>query len=362
MKFAHFAHVWGKPGMTPAQRYAQLWRELQLCDELGYDYGFCVEHHFRPDESWMSAPNLYATAAGARTKRIRLGGMGYIVPLNNPLRLAEEIAVADQMLEGRLEVGLVPGITPFYFPPFRADYETRRERTLEFVGFLRSAYTDEAKFSFHGKHHDYDDVKLAVNPVQRPTPPLWIETRDTPTLKFCAENGINTGYFLVYPRHEAAPKYREYLKQWQAAGWPAKPNIAYSTVVYVDKTDRKALDTALADAGRAYQGFFPQVGTDEERRKHQLAHADLFVQRGEPGAAEIMKNLLDPDYLLSNDLILIGSPDTVAEKLKAYATEGMFNTFFGEYNFGALGEDDLMRSIRLFGEAVMPVLRDWQPY
>jgi hypothetical protein len=56
MKFAHFSHVWAQPGMTPHQRYEELWRELQLCDELGFDYGFCVEHHFRPDESWMSSP------------------------------------------------------------------------------------------------------------------------------------------------------------------------------------------------------------------------------------------------------------------------------------------------------------------
>jgi len=94
MKFAHFAHVWGKAGLTPAERYKQLWRELQLCDELGFDYGFCVEHHFRPEESWMSAPGLYSVAAGARTKRLRLGGMGHIVPLHHPLRLVEEIALA----------------------------------------------------------------------------------------------------------------------------------------------------------------------------------------------------------------------------------------------------------------------------
>ncbi len=133
MKFAHFAHVWGKKGMTPAQRYEQLWRELQLCDELGFDYGFCVEHHFSPDESWMSAPSLYTVGAGARTKRMRLGGMGHIVPLHQSLRLAEEIAIADQMLGGRLDIGLVPGITPRIFEPFGVDFENRREVTLEFV-------------------------------------------------------------------------------------------------------------------------------------------------------------------------------------------------------------------------------------
>ena len=86
MRFAHFAHVWGKPGMTPHQRYEQLWREIQLCDELEYDFAFSVEHHFTPGESWMSAPNMYVAAAGARTQRIKLGAMGHVVPLHNPLR------------------------------------------------------------------------------------------------------------------------------------------------------------------------------------------------------------------------------------------------------------------------------------
>jgi Luciferase-like monooxygenase len=108
MKFAHFSHIWAKPGMTPHQRYEELWRELQLCDELGFDFGFCVEHHFRPDESWMSSPSLYAVGAGARTRRLRVGPMGYIVPLYHPLRLAEEIAIVDQMLGGRMELGSFP--------------------------------------------------------------------------------------------------------------------------------------------------------------------------------------------------------------------------------------------------------------
>ncbi len=362
MKFAHFAHVWGKPGLTPAQRYHQLWRELELCDELGFDYGFCVEHHFRPDESWSSAPGLYAVGAGARTKRIRLGGMGHVVPLHHPLRLVEEIAVTDQMLDGRLEVGLVPGISPQNFPPFSADYKQRREITLEFVSFLRAAFTDAPSFSFEGKHHHFKNVKLAVNPVQRPHPPLWIETRDPATLEFCAREGINVGYFLVYPREEAAPRYRKYLEQWRAAGHKHKPHIAYSTVVYVDETDEKALSVALHDASQAYRGFFRDASSPEDLKAAQNEHAVMFDERGEPGAAEAMRNLLDPQWLLKNDRILIGSPETVAKKLKAYATEGVFDTFFGEFNFGNLAEDDLLRSIRLFGTEVIPRLKDFEPY
>ncbi len=361
MKFAHFAHVWGKPGMTPADRYEQLWRELALCDELGFDYGFCVEHHFRPDESWMSAPSLYAVAAGARTKNMRVGPMGYIVPLYNPLRLAEEIAVADQMLNGRLEVGLVPGINPAYFEPFGLSYDARKTPTLEYVAYLRAAYGETQPFSFNGDHHQTASATLAVQPVQQPHPPLWMQSRDPETLRFCAENGLNTGYFLVYPRDEAAPRYRKYLEDWKQAGWTRKPNIAYSTVIYVDETDQKALDVALQRASRAYEGFIPP-GPEETFMDRVAEFAGKFNERGEHGAAKIMANLFDPDYILENDLVFIGSPDTVAAKLKNAAESGLFNTFMGEFNFSDLPEDDLMRSIRLFGDSVIPALRDYEPF
>jgi alkanesulfonate monooxygenase SsuD/methylene tetrahydromethanopterin reductase-like flavin-dependent oxidoreductase (luciferase family) len=362
MKFAHFAHVWNKHGLTPADRYAQLWRELQLCDKLDFDYGFCVEHHFNPAESWMSAPNLYTVGAGARTKNIRLGGMGHVVPLHQPLRLAEEIAIADQMTGGRVDIGLVPGISPRVFEPFQVNFETRREVTLEYVAYLRAAFSDAPSFSFHGKHLHVDNAKLGVPPIQKPTPPLWIETRDIPTLEFCAREGINVGYFLIYPREDCAPRYRKYLEDWQKAGHKTKPNIAYSTVVYVDETDEKAVKTALADAAQAYRGFLPETDDPAQLKKFQQEHAQRYIERKEFGAADIALHLLDGEWLLAHDLMLIGSPDTVAKKLKKIASEGVFNTFFGEFNFGQLGEEDLMRSIRLFGTEVMPQLRGFEPF
>ncbi len=362
MRFAHFAHLWGKQGMTPGQRYEQLWRELQLADELGFDYGFSVEHHFTPQESWMSSPNLYVAAAGARTTRIRLGAMGHVAPLHQPLRLLEEVAITDQMTAGRVEVGLVPGIQKSYFDPFKIEYGNRREVTLEVARFMKSAFTSGPLINFDGRFIKCKDVQLSVQPLQRPHPPMWLETRDAPTLEFCAEQGLHTGYFLLFPRKSAQARYAPYREGWKRHGWPGTPNIAYSTVVYVDETDALARDKALADAGRAYKGFFSYSDDPGEIRARQLETAAYFRERNEPGSAEIILNLLDPHYLAENDLVLIGSPDTVARKLRAWAEEGSFNTFFGEFNFGAMPEADLMRSIRLFATEVIPQLRDFEPF
>ncbi len=362
MKFAHFSHIWNKPGMSPHQRYEQLWRELELCDALDFDYSFCVEHHFRPDESWMSSPSLYAVGAGAHTKRMRVGPMGYIVPLYHPLRLVEEIAIVDQMLGGRMELGLVPGISPDYFKPFGLDYSFRKSPTLEFVDYLRAAYGDQQPFSFHGEIHKTESAEISVQPFQRPHPPLWMMSRDPQTLEFCAKNGINPGYFLVYPRADAAPRYRAFLDDWKKAGWPRKPNIAYCTIIYVDESDDKALDVALKRAARAYEGFLAQPKPGESFEQRVREHAKRFIGRGEPGASEIMANLFDPDYLMKHELVFIGSPETVAAKIRKTAEVGLYNVCMGEFNFTDLPEDDLMRSIKLFGEQVIPALRDYEPF
>jgi alkanesulfonate monooxygenase SsuD/methylene tetrahydromethanopterin reductase-like flavin-dependent oxidoreductase (luciferase family) len=305
---------------------------------------------------------LFAVGAGARTKRLRVGPMGYIVPLYHPLRLAEEIAVVDQMIGGRLELGLVPGINDSYFRPFGLDYSQRKSPTLEFVDYMRAAYGETQPFSFHGDELHTDSALLAVQPLQKPHPPLWMMSRDPPTLEFCARNGINPGYFLVYPRKDAAPRYRQFVKDWEKAGHARKPNIAYCTVVYVDETDEKARAVALKRAARAYEGFLPMPKPGETFEERIATHAKKFIGRGEPGASEIMANLFDADYIEKNQLVFIGSPETVARQIREAAEHGVFNVFLGEFNFADLPEEDLLRSIRLFGEKVIPALRDYEPF
>jgi alkanesulfonate monooxygenase SsuD/methylene tetrahydromethanopterin reductase-like flavin-dependent oxidoreductase (luciferase family) len=187
-------------------------------------------------------------------------------------------------------------------------------------------------------------------------------SRDPQTLEFCASRVINPGYFLVYPRADAAPRYVKFLKDWKKAGWPKKPNIAYCTIVHVDETDDKALRAGLARAARAYEGFLPPPKPGETFEQRVREHAKKFIGRGEPGASEIMRNLFDSSYLMKHELVFIGSAKTVARKIRAAAENGLFNVFMGEFNFSDLPEADLLRSIRLFGEKVIPALRDYQPF
>jgi alkanesulfonate monooxygenase SsuD/methylene tetrahydromethanopterin reductase-like flavin-dependent oxidoreductase (luciferase family) len=344
MRFAHFTHVWNKPGMTPAERYAQLWRELAVCDELGFDYGFSVEHHFSPHESWMPSPSIYCAGAAAHTRRMRIGPMGYIVPLYDPLRLLEDTAVLDNVLDGRLEIGFFPN---------------RRARVNEALALVKTAFGSDQPFSFDGPFHHYEDVNLSVKPLQRPHPPLWTQSRDPDTLEVLAREGVSTGYLLLVPRAEAAPRYREYLRLWQTAGHAAPPNIAYWTLVYVDETDEQAIATATPHIEHAFTRVF---GFGDVGGIPIPELADNLDRRGEHGAAEIARNLSNVQYLMDQNLVFVGSPETVVRRVQAAATEGLFNTLFAEFNIGYLDEPRLMRSMELFGTRVMPALREFWPY
>lgn len=359
MRFAHFSHVWNKPNMSAAQRYEQLWQELELADELGYDYGFCVEHHFCPTESLMPSPTIYCAGAAAHTRRLRLGPMGYIVPLYDPLRIIEDVAVLDNVLDGRLELGLITGISPRFFEHFHGDFANRRARLNEALELVQTAYTDDGHFSYQGEYYHYENVRLSVLPLQRPHPPMWVQSRDIDTLEVLARDGINTGYLFFVPREIAAPRYREYLRGWQQAGHAHTANISYWAPVYVDETDELAVERAAPHIVHAFTVVF---GFGDVGGVPIPVLADNFEKRGEHASAEIARHLSDVEYLLERNLVFIGSPETVARRLKEAATEGLFNTFMGEFNIGYLDEESLRRSIRLFGQQVIPALKDFSPY
>ncbi len=351
MKFAHMSHIWRKPDMSPGERFGQLWRELALADRVGFDYGFAVEHHVDPRESLSPSPPLYIAGAAAHTRDMRIGAMGWTVPLYDPLRIVEEVVALDHVSNGRLEVGLVSGALPTHFIPYKADFERRRERAVEGYELLKTACANPNGFSFKGPFHEYEDVALQMGPAQQPHPPIWFETRHPPTLQYLADEGIHTGYVHYVPRTEMAELYQEYLDHWLEVRPGSKPLINYWILVYVDETDDKAWEVA----GPSWVYTYEKVATLDNLIQSR-------IRRGELAGAELLKHFTDPPYMREHDIGLIGSPETVAAQLKKYASEGLFNTLLGEFNFGFLSEDQVMRSIRLFGEEVIPRLRPFEPY
>jgi alkanesulfonate monooxygenase SsuD/methylene tetrahydromethanopterin reductase-like flavin-dependent oxidoreductase (luciferase family) len=285
--------------------------------------------------------------------------MGYIVPLYDPLRILEEAAVLDNVLGGRLELGLVSGIAPDYFGPYGADYQNRRAITQEALALVKTAFSSPGPFSFNGEYHSYQNLQLSVRPLQTPHPPIWIESRDPKTLELLAREGVHTGYVFFTPKDEVAPRYREYLRLWQEAGHAGRPNTSYWTLVYVDETDELAMERV----GPHITHTFTQVfGVREVNGTLVPQLAENAERRGEHAAAEIARHVTDVEYLVDHNLIFVGSPATVARNIRRAADEGMINTILCEMNFGSMSGEEIRRSITLFGTQVIPALRDYEPF
>lgn len=356
MKFAHFTQTFPRPPETAAERYDQIWRELELADQVNFDYGFASVHHFsrlRPQAT------TYCVAAAAHTRWMRVGPMGYTVALYDPIHIVEETAVLDNVTHGRLEVGLTVGVTPEEFRIYRGDWDNKHAVATEALLLLRKAFTSALPFDFEGPFHQYKEVPLSVVPLQRPHPPIWLISLMPEQLKVAAREGAHTGYVFFRPRQDAATYIRDYLRMWRENGHRYEPKVCYVAFVYVDETDESAvansaphiLDSMETIYGRALGGGRAPATNDRE------GTPDL----GHVATAENRKKFYDFEYLDANNLVFVGSPETVVRKLKTAAAEGLFNVLCGEFNVGRLPEEQLMRSIRLFGTKVIPALREFDP-
>jgi alkanesulfonate monooxygenase SsuD/methylene tetrahydromethanopterin reductase-like flavin-dependent oxidoreductase (luciferase family) len=353
MRFGYFSHVWGRPGVTPAERYRELWDEVALADRLGFDYAFSVEHHFSPDESWMPSPAIFCTGAALRTERIRIGPMGYLPALGDPIRIVEEVAALDQVLGGRLELGVASGIASTFFNPFKVNFDERKQRTQEFVDLLRTAFGTDEAFDFTGPFHDYSKLNLSFGPVQRPHPPLWVPTGDRRTLRWLATIGAHTSATMIVPRAALGTVYRHYVDWWRAAGHRERPNIGYWTLVHVGPSDEEAMSRAAS--------HITHTLTKTLGYGHGQAPAPQGGS-GELSTATIMSRAADVDFLLDHNLIFVGSPETVVRQITAAAKEGHFNTLLAELNIGLMSEAELTDSATLFATDVMPALRAFEPF
>ena len=159
-------------GMDMPSLYAAILDQVVMLDGLGLDLVWFTEHHFL-DDGYLPSWVPMAGAIAARTKRVRMSSDVCLLPFNHPVRLAEDLAVLDNISNGRIEIGVGMGYAPHEFRGFGLPVSRRVSLTDEGIEVLRHCFTGE-KFSFHGKRYDFDDVVIRPRYVQPGGPPLWI--------------------------------------------------------------------------------------------------------------------------------------------------------------------------------------------
>ena len=318
------------------------WREfwednlwlLTEAEAMGFDYLGIQEHFFAKDGYSPSVPVFLATLI-ERTKTIRIGSYLYLLPFHHAAQLAQETAVLDHMSGGRLDVTVGQGHMAQEYRAWGYSPKTRPSRFEEGLTVLRAAWT-ERPFSFHGRYYDIDDLTVLPEPLQQPHPPLWIGGS---TEKSAYRAGRFGAHFAAVSGDRTV--YDAYLRGLvDGSHDPAGAQIAGAWIVTCTHEDPKAVWQRNKAHYHRRWTFYDELKTEM---------GDPALDFGFEESAERFRNHE-----------LIGPPEVVTETLRKLSRDlPLTHVMLGGFADGIPVRDEAYRSLKLFADEVLPIVKGW---
>jgi alkanesulfonate monooxygenase SsuD/methylene tetrahydromethanopterin reductase-like flavin-dependent oxidoreductase (luciferase family) len=330
--------------------------QFALADELGFDWVACAEHHFSAN-SLSPNPSVVAGALSQRVRRARIAILGSLLPINNPVRVAEEFAMVDAFSGGRLIAGLLRG-APYEYAVYNVNPAESRGRYEEAWDLIVKAWTEPRPFGWDGPHYQFRTVSIWPRPVQQPHPPIFVSGSSRDSAEFAARKhvGIGLAFTNVPLARDAAAYYRDSAA---AGGWqPTPDDIVYQAPIYVADTDERAQAEIAPHLAYTTSLMAPTL-----RVTRLAAGAGFFGARDaqinarfQTSVAREQQHSLDERIAIGQ--LFCGSPDSVVAQLQRLRTEvgaGVANLIF---QIGSLPPAATTRSIQLFAKEVLPRIRE----
>ena len=328
------------PSQTVSQVVAETVEQVQAAETAGFGISWFTEHHFS-NYSLSPSPLMMIGHVAPQTLRIRLGTAVVLPALYQPARLLGEIAFADSLAEGRLVLGLGAGYQAYELARFGVDLDEASEITNEWIDFLSKGLGQES-FEYHGKHIDLPQTWFTARPVQEPQPEIWI-AGNSPGSQQRALKGNHPLFVSGFGRDtDTLVEIRaEAENTWTTAG-RNPDDLQFGTLRYCFVTDDKAEALAFAENARY------QVRLSRYLRRGQTSLESPWLPE------EPFEDEMSPEDILAWNPI--GDAETVAEKL-AEELERVRPVHTALYmTMGNMDHEAAMRSIRTFGDKVMPLV------
>ena len=349
------------------EQHLAVWEEM---DRLGYDGVGLNEHHTTP-HGLMNSPNMMAVAGAQRTKRLKFFILGNLLPLHNPLRIAEELAMADCISRGRIMAGFARGV-PREYKVYDVPMAELRARFDEALAVILRAW-QENTFTHEGKYWKYKDIAIWPRPYQRPHPPVWIPFTGSKETIECAAAG-NFGAAIHHPHRGVVQDMIAYFgKKLAESGHCISPDqICMMTEAWVADSGAKAVD----EYG-PYFLYFNNVlwhhgGNPPGQKANPMATGYVksssydYVRPENASEAVIDRekaralNRPDVEAKVASGELAFGTPKEVTERLIEQAEAVGANKLLINVNFGAMPNDLFMEQVRRFGREVLPKLQAHQ--
>jgi alkanesulfonate monooxygenase SsuD/methylene tetrahydromethanopterin reductase-like flavin-dependent oxidoreductase (luciferase family) len=346
MEFGMFHEFPSLPGRTESEAFDEAMEQVDAAERLGLDVMWLAELHFEPRRSVLSAPLSIASAIAARTRRIKIGIAVQVLPLCHPLRLAEEAATVDQLSHGRLIFGVGRSGVAQTYEAYGVSYAESRDRFREILNIVERAWT-EPSFSYEGTYHRFKDVAVVPKPYQKPTPPIRIAASTPDTFPAIGRRGLPIFASVRHTTWTAlAEQIRTYHDAWEAAGHPGKGQVFVSAPTYLAETDK----AALAEPRDSIMHFYHEQANLLEGAA-RLVDPETAARRMR--RVEQLRRVDYDEAVRTN--ALVGSPDTIAEKLRALQAAIGLSGILAELNCGGLiPRRQVITAMQLLCEAVKP--------
>jgi alkanesulfonate monooxygenase SsuD/methylene tetrahydromethanopterin reductase-like flavin-dependent oxidoreductase (luciferase family) len=345
-----------------ARTYAEHLEAWEEMDRLGFDGVGFNEHHTSP-YGLMNSPNLLASAASQRTKKLKLLIYGNLLPLHEPLRLAEELAMVDCMSNGRLISGFARGI-PREYNVHNVPQAQSRARFEEAYEIIMKAWTEEV-FSYEGRFWSYHDVAIWPRPMQQPHPPVWMPVSSSKeSIEWAAARNIPITPGLG-SRGLRADIIRHYAKHLAAAGHRVTPqHLSIGATVYVADSKAQAVKENMPYHLYFNRTLFSHGNVTETavgKTTGYVSDASLDYIRPENRAAaqrsrEDFRGITPESVARQAEDWPWGSPDEVAQRLIEDADDAGAETVQISLNRGAMPQEMFLNQIRRFAKEVLPAL------
>lgn len=309
-----------------------------VLEDLKYSSLHLVEHHFQPD-GYNPSPLMVLAAAAGVTKRLSLVTNILLVPLYNPVKLAEDIAVLDNISGGRAIIGVAPGYVPEEFAGLMVPYAERVGRFEEALDILQAAWTQDI-FEHEGKYFKIPPTRLTPKPVQQPHPPIWYGVSGPRMLRRAAERGVP---FVGSPRHsvdELIAHMDVYLSAADEFGY--RPDeIPIMRGVFVAET----IEKAEAIAGPAITHLFRELyGKNSASGARRLTN----------DKGELVQDKGTVDFETFKERYLIGTPDDVIPKIHTLRDRVGMTELSCWTQLPGVDGANVRASVELFAKEVMP--------
>ncbi len=375
MKFGYFCNTtnWNK---KPYSKIIEEAREIAIyCDQNNWNSIWYTEHHFN-HEGMESCPNplLMCADAAARTKQIRIGQACNVITFHNPIRLAEDISMLDQMSQGRVEVGIGRGVYGREAVNMNVEADLKDQAKNfrlfeETLKIIKKAWTEDF-FNHKGEFYTYPTpnflwqhdmsppsekfldtktneikkISIIPKPFQKPHPPIWQVVDGERSIQWAATNGLNT--IMWIPTVKALKKRFEIYKEAKSKSENKDVPLGNGICLVRDMFVAETMKEAEKLAGEHIINYMRWVCHWRGLGNHMDPNEKLPETKNK-------LDLLNYDFLHKRNL-LFGTPDYVIEKIKELQSELNLQNLQVWSNFPGIDHETCMRSIKLFNDEVIP--------